>query len=127
MLKLIDSHPEFLPLYQDISEFRKKPKEVIGMFSEALRIMDRNTTKYMIDELKQRAETAEEKLELSQKKLIGKVCRKLQKGMDVETIADQLDEEPDEIRRITEAAEKMSPEYDIEKLYSELCQPNCSS
>jgi hypothetical protein len=43
----------FLPLYRNIAEFRHKPEEVIGMFSEALKIMDRNTTKYMIDELKQ--------------------------------------------------------------------------
>ena len=51
VLKLIGQYPEFLPMYQDISEFRKNPEEVIGMFSEALRIMDRNTTKYMIDDL----------------------------------------------------------------------------
>ncbi len=51
VLRLLNSHPEFLPLYEEIAEFRKKPQEFIGMFSEALQIMDRNTTKYMIDEL----------------------------------------------------------------------------
>ena len=61
VLELIKSRPEFLSMYQDISEFRKKPKEVVGMFSEALRIMDRNTTKYMIDELKRRADDAEQR------------------------------------------------------------------
>ncbi len=40
-------------MYKEISEFRKSPEEVIGMFSEALKIMDRNTTKYMIDELQE--------------------------------------------------------------------------
>ncbi len=53
VLRLIEAYPEFLPMYQDIAEFRKHPEEVIGMFSEALRIMDRNTTKYMIDDLHQ--------------------------------------------------------------------------
>ena len=53
VLQLIDKYPEFLPMYQDIAEFRKNPREVMGMFSEALRIMDRNTTKYWIDSLKQ--------------------------------------------------------------------------
>ena len=61
VLELIKRRPEFLSMYQDISEFRKKPGEVIGMFSEALRIMDRNTTKYMIDELKRRADDAEQR------------------------------------------------------------------
>ena len=51
VLNLVDSYPEFLPLYEDIAEFRKHPKEVLGMFSEALKIMDRNTTKYMFEEL----------------------------------------------------------------------------
>ncbi|MBQ9334649.1 MAG: PD-(D/E)XK nuclease family transposase [Lachnospiraceae bacterium] len=53
VIALIDRYPEFLPLYQDIAALRSTPEEVMGMFSEALRIMDRNTTKYMIDELNQ--------------------------------------------------------------------------
>ena len=56
VLKLINSHPEFLPMYKEITEFRKDPAEVIGMFSEELRILDRNTTKYMIDELHEQVE-----------------------------------------------------------------------
>ena len=53
IMKLLSIHPEFLPMYQDIAEFRKNPGEVVGMFSEALHIMDRNTTRYMIDEMQQ--------------------------------------------------------------------------
>ncbi|MCR4763615.1 MAG: Rpn family recombination-promoting nuclease/putative transposase [Lachnospiraceae bacterium] len=53
VLALVDRWPMFLPMYQDIASFRWNPAEVIGMFSEALRIMDRNTTKYMIDSMHQ--------------------------------------------------------------------------
>ena len=53
VLRLLKIHPEFLPMYKEITEFRTDPEEVIGMFSEALKIMDRNTTKYMIDELQE--------------------------------------------------------------------------
>ena len=60
VLRLINSHPEFLPMYQEITEFRKDPAEVIGMFSEELRILDRNTTKYMIDELHEQVEAAQQ-------------------------------------------------------------------
>ncbi len=63
VLGLVNMYPEFLPMYQDIAEFRKKPGEVIGMFSEALRIMDRNTTKYMIDEMHQQYEEAVQQYE----------------------------------------------------------------
>lgn len=30
---------------------RQKPEEVLGMFSEALRILDQNTVKYMVEEM----------------------------------------------------------------------------
>ncbi len=53
VISLIDQYPEFMPMYLDIAEFRSNPGEVMDMFSEALSIMDHNTTKYMVDELNQ--------------------------------------------------------------------------
>ena len=44
-------HPEFMEIYKEISEFRQDPKELIGMFSEALYEMDKATERYMIEEL----------------------------------------------------------------------------
>lgn len=83
VMRLLKIHPEFLPMYKEITEFRKDPEEVIRMFSEALKIMDRNTTKYMIDELhetiiKQDQAIAEkdqaiEKLEREKKELQEKI------------------------------------------------------
>lgn len=52
ILKLIDSYPEFRELYAEIAEFRKNPKELIGMYSEALTIADNNTVKLMIDDMR---------------------------------------------------------------------------
>lgn len=52
ILRIVRSYPIFQELYQDIVNFRFQPKELISMYSEALRIMDQNTVKYMIDELK---------------------------------------------------------------------------
>ena len=63
VLNLVDSFPEFLPLYEDIAEFRKHPEEVLGMFSEALKIMDRNTTKYMFEELNETVATLQQTIE----------------------------------------------------------------
>lgn len=53
IISLINAYPEFMELYQDISTFRTKPKELIHMYSEALAIADRNTVKLMIDEMKE--------------------------------------------------------------------------
>ena len=66
VMKLIDTHPEFAEMYKEIAEFRKDPKELTGMFSEALYIMDRNTEKYMVDELKERVELANQRAEAAE-------------------------------------------------------------
>ena len=67
-MKLIDTHPEFAEMYKEIAKFRKDPKELTGMFSEALYIMDRNTEKYMVDELKERVELANQRAEAAEQR-----------------------------------------------------------
>ena len=42
---------------------RQKPEEVLDMFSEALRILDQNTLKYMIEELQKEVEEVKEQKE----------------------------------------------------------------
>ena len=37
---------------RDISEYMERPEEVLSMFSEALRILDRNTAELMVDRMK---------------------------------------------------------------------------
>ena len=53
IVSLINAYPEFMDLYQEIADFRTKPKELISMYSEALAIADKNTVKLMIDEMKE--------------------------------------------------------------------------
>ena len=43
VMKLVTEYPEFWEIYQEIAEFAKKPEALMGIFSEELRIMDRNT------------------------------------------------------------------------------------
>ena len=56
IVRLAGAYPEFLPCYRDIVEFRKNPKELIYMYSEALAVLDRNTENYMCEELKKENE-----------------------------------------------------------------------
>lgn len=51
IVQLVNAYPEFLPCYQDIISFRRRPKELITTFSDALREMDRNTKVYMVEQL----------------------------------------------------------------------------
>ena len=69
IISLVNRYPEYLPLYHEISEFRKNPKEAVFMYSEALAVLDRNTELYMIEEMRQEKEVlSQEKEALSQEK-----------------------------------------------------------
>ena len=62
ILHLVNAYPEFLACYHDLISFRTKPKELIYMFSDALRQMDHNTELYMIEELHNELSSAKEEL-----------------------------------------------------------------
>ena len=51
--KLVNEYPWLEEIYRELAMLRRKPEEVLGMFSDALKIMDQNTVKYMIDEQQQ--------------------------------------------------------------------------
>lgn len=66
--KVINKYPEFIKAYQEINEFRKNPKELLTMMSEAINIMDQNAFKSMIEEMKEEITDASQKLaDVSQK------------------------------------------------------------
>ena len=69
IIRLVEKYPEFKTCYQDIVAFRKKPKELIHMFSEALLEMDRNTVRYMIEEQQRELEENKKLMEENQKVL----------------------------------------------------------
>ncbi len=49
----VEHYPWLKSIYQEISMLRRNPEEVIGMWSEALRILDENSLKYYVEELKE--------------------------------------------------------------------------
>lgn len=56
----IREYPWSEAVFQEMSEYVKKPEEVMLMFSEALKIADKNTVKYMMDELQEKLNQSEE-------------------------------------------------------------------
>ena len=52
--------------------------------------------------------------------LIEQVCKKLKKGKDIPTIADELEEDVAHISVICSAAEKYAPDYDAEKIFADI-------
>ena len=62
IVKFVNKYPEFLPCYHDLIAFRQNPKEMINMFSEALRELDRNTERYMVEELNKEVKALKESM-----------------------------------------------------------------
>ena len=50
--RLIEIFPDLESVCRDINEYLERPGEVLSMFSEALRILDRNTAELMVDRIK---------------------------------------------------------------------------
>jgi hypothetical protein len=55
-----------------MAEYMYKPEEVLNMFSEALRILDSNTVRLMIDEMSEELEEQKEQLAEKDEKLAEK-------------------------------------------------------
>ena len=51
IIQLINEYPEFQAMYEQAYQMCRNVENVMGIFSEELRILDRNTVQLMIDEM----------------------------------------------------------------------------
>jgi len=63
VIELITTYPEFKELYATLYEMCRNTERVMRMFSEELRILDRNTVKYMIEEQQKEIDSYKEQLQ----------------------------------------------------------------
>lgn len=136
IIRLITSYPEFRPLYEEVYEICRNMEKIMGIFSEELRELDRNTVQFMIDQMqetieKQNAELEQKNTELEQKNnlirtlhseklaFIAKVRKKYLKNIPFYQCADMLEEEPERIRQIYDLI-SAHPEWDDGQLFEHL-------
>lgn len=93
ILALIDKFPEFKAMYRTLYEMCLNTERVMEMFSEELRILDRNTVKYMIEE--QQKEIDEYKEQLNQKDQ-----QLSQKDQQLSQQQNQLSQQSEELERL---------------------------
>lgn len=60
---VINAYPEFGEIYYQVFQFRRKVEELMNMYSDALRILDANTVKYMIEQQAEEIEQQKEKID----------------------------------------------------------------
>ena len=69
IVKLIETYPEFKPMYEQMYDICRNIEEVMGMFSKELRELDRNTVLYMIDEMQDELDQKKIQLQDTESKL----------------------------------------------------------
>lgn len=96
--KVIQSFPKFEEIYRDIEYFRYHPKEAVGMFSEALRIMDENTVKYMIDEQAQTIKELTQRIDEQAQRIDEQAQTINEQAQIIREQADQIEERDKRIK-----------------------------
>ena len=67
--ELITTYPEFKLLYEDVYQLCLNTEKVMEMFSEELRMLDVNTTQFMIDTMQEKIDDQQEKIDKQQEKI----------------------------------------------------------
>ena len=65
IIGLITEYPEFKAMYEHVYNMCRNVEDVMGIFSEELKILDRNTVKYMVDEMQETIDEQKKQLETS--------------------------------------------------------------
>ena len=94
--RLVDVFPELDEVRRDINEYLVRPKEVLNMFSEALRILDRNTAELMVDRMNDEIEKLKgvrSQLESENSELEGKNSELEGKNSELENRNSELEAE----------------------------------
>ena len=89
----LEACPEFEELYKEVFEFRYQRRELIGMYSEALRIMDANMVEYMVEQQKKEMQKQEKEIQ-KQKEEIQKQKNKIQNQKE------EIQNQKEEIQRL---------------------------
>lgn len=75
MDRLLKLYPQLAGIISDINEYISRPWEVLNMFSEALRILDKNSMDLLIDEMKQEVDKAHAELEAERENSQAEIAR----------------------------------------------------
>ncbi|MBP3489451.1 MAG: hypothetical protein J6K53_13765 [Roseburia sp.] len=99
VIELITACPEFKEMYATLYEMCRNTERVMRMFSEELRILDRNTVKYMIEEqqkeidsYKEQLQQKDEELDYKDKELNRKTEELGRKEMELQAAMERLAE-----------------------------------
>ena len=123
IIQLIEAYPKFRGLYEIVYRICRNMEQVMGIFSEELLQLDRNTVRYMMDEQQETIERLKEQVRQQKKEqdlfLIRLIKTQAAKGVSAEECVSLLALEPELVRSVFEALQK-DPNADEMTLYERL-------
>lgn len=90
IIQLITKYPEFKRIYDDLYEMCQNTERVIEMWSKELQILDRNTVKYMIDDLQEQLDDAKVQLDDAKEQLDSANATIADKDATIATLLEKL-------------------------------------
>ena len=91
IIGLITEYPEFKAMYEHVYNMCRNVEDVMGIFSEELKILDRNTVKYMVDEMQETIDEQKKQLETSAETID-------EQKKQLETSAETIDEQKKQLK-----------------------------
>ncbi len=105
ILRLLKSYPEFRPMYQQVYDMCRNVGEIMGIFSEELLMMDRNTVQLMIDEMQEELNKKGEELTQINEEVARKSREIVQKNEEITQKNEEIAQKDEEIARKNEDLE----------------------
>ena len=103
--RLVEIFPDLESVRRDINEYLERPGEVLSMFSEALRILDRNTAELMVDRMKDEIVDLKEQNDELTKQIDGLQVQ-LQQKDELKEKNNELQEEVQRLKKLLEEQNK---------------------
>ena len=103
--RLVEIFPDLESVRRDINEYLERPGEVLSMFSEALRILDRNTAELMVDRMKDEIVDLKEQNDELTKQIDGLQVQ-LQQKDELKEKNNELKEEVQRLKKLLEEQNK---------------------
>ena len=114
VIELITAYPEFQGMYATLYEMCRNTERVMRMFSEELRILDRNTVKFMIEEQQKEIDSYKEQLQQKDEEWNRRLDQKdkelIQKDKELNQKDKELDQKEEELHAAQERLVQLEAE-----------------
>ena len=105
--------PELSEIFNEMNEYLARPEEVLGMFSEALRILNHNTAVLMVDEYRKKYQEMENNLRKEMKEKMQEKMQEIQEMQERENnLKKEMQERENNIKKEMQEQQKILDDKD---------------